>query len=203
MEIWFASRPFRHRRRRALAFDILARELPFKSFFLFLGLLLAAAALVAGGIAFGAMEVAATAPHARPVEWLLTTARERAIAARSADLAVPPLDDPRLLRRGIVLYDLHCVACHGAPGVDPSPWAWGLNPFPPSLHDAPQTTQGHAARTFWVVENGLRMTGMPAFGVALSEEEMWAVTAVVERLRELSAEEYAAMVRAGGLDGPG
>lgn len=168
-----------------------------------LAVLAVAAALAAGAIALGMAEVAATAPHSRPVEWLLATARERSIAARASDLAVPPLDDPRLLRRGIVLYDRHCVACHGAPGVDPSPWAWGLNPFPPSLHDAREPTPGHAERTFWVIDNGVRMTGMPAFGVALSEDEMWAVTAVVERLRELSAEEYAAMVLAGGRGGPG
>ena len=163
-----------------------------------------AAALAAGAIALGMAEVAATAPHSRPGEWLVATARDRAIAARASELTVPPLDDPRLLRRGIVLYHRHCVACHGAPGADPAPWAAGLNPFPPPLHDSPGPPPAdHAARTFWVVENGVRMTGMPAFGVALGEEEMWAVTAVVERLRELSAEEYEAMVRAGGLDGPG
>jgi mono/diheme cytochrome c family protein len=167
-----------------------------------LAVLALAAALAAGAIALGMAEVAATAPHSRPVEWLLATARERAIAARASELAVPPLDDPRLLRRGIVLYHRHCVACHGAPGVDPAPWAAGLNPFPPPLHDSPEPAPDHAARTFWVVENGVRMTGMPAFGMSMSEEEMWAVTAVVERLRELSAEEYAAMVRAGGLGGP-
>lgn len=162
-------------------------------------LLAVAAALAAGAIALGMAEVAATAPHSRPVEWLLATARERAIAARAGELIVPPLDDPRLLRRGIVLYHRHCVACHGAPGVAPAPWAAGLNPFPPPLHDAPGPPPAdHAARTFWVIDNGIRMTGMPAFGVALSDEETWAVTAVVERLRELSAEEYAAMVRAGG-----
>jgi mono/diheme cytochrome c family protein len=171
-----------------------------------LAVLAAVLAVVAGAIALGAVEVAATAPHARPVEWLLATARERAIAARAADVAVPPLDDPRLLRRGIVLYQRHCVACHGAPGVDPAPWAWGLNPFPPPLHDGPELTGDdatrHAARTFWVIDNGVRMTGMPAFGVALGEEEIWALTAVVERLGELSAEEYAAMVRAGSDSPP-
>jgi mono/diheme cytochrome c family protein len=174
-----------------------------KPFLVVLAVLAAAAALAVAALFLGLAEVAATEPHSRPVEWLLATARERAIAARAADLAVPPLDDPRLLRRGIVLYDRHCVACHGAPGVDPSPWAWGLNPFPPPLHDSPNPSPGHAARTYWVVDNGVRMTGMPAFGVTLSEEELWAVTAVVERLRELSAEEDAAMVRAGGRGGPG
>ncbi|HEX2163039.1 MAG TPA: cytochrome c [Thermoanaerobaculia bacterium] len=164
-----------------------------------LAALAAALAAVAAAVSLGLFEVAATEPHWRPVEWLLATARDRAVAARAGDLAVPPLDHPRLLRRGIALYDRHCVPCHGAPGVDPSPWAWGLNPFPPPLHDAPtpEDPTGHAARTYWVVANGIRMSGMPAFGVALSEEETWAVTAVVERLRELSAEDYAAMVRAG------
>lgn len=172
-------------------------------------LLFLLALLVLGALAgsvvvgFGLVEVAATAPHSGPVDWLLATARERSIEARAAKVAVPRLDDARLLGRGIVLYQRHCVACHGAPGVDPSPWAWGLNPFPPPLHESPEPSPGHAARTYWVVENGIRMTGMPAFGVTLSEEELWAITAIVERLGELSGEEYAAMVRAGGGAAPG
>ncbi|HUO86052.1 MAG TPA: cytochrome c [Thermoanaerobaculia bacterium] len=172
-----------------------------KAFLVALAALALAATVVTVAVGFGLVEVAATEPHSPPVEWLLATARERAIAARGDEVVVPPLDDARLLGRGIRLYHRHCVACHGAPGVDPSPWAWGLNPFPPPLHEPPELSEGHAARTFWVTANGIRMTGMPAFGVTLSEEELWAVTALVERLGELSEEDYAAMVEAGGGGG--
>jgi hypothetical protein len=40
---------------------------------------------------------------------------------------------------------------------------------------------------------------MPAFGPTHSDEDVWAIAAFVQRLPELSAEEYATMVRNAGL----
>ena len=43
-------------------------------------------------------------------------------------IAVPPLTEPRIVMRGRVLHDEHCVSCHGAPGVAPEAYALGLTP---------------------------------------------------------------------------
>ena len=168
-------------------------------------LVLGVLAVAYGGFA----TVAATEPGAGPVEWFLHTARESAIHSAIEDVEVPPLDDPAKLRSGLVHYHSMCVTCHGAPGVDPAELAQGLNPMPPDLYSAAQREiteegEGHeggeeAAEAFWVVKNGIRMTGMPAFGPTHSDEDIWAITAFVQRLPELSAEEYAAMVGNAGL----
>ena len=170
--------------------------------------------LVLGVLAFaygGFVDVAATSPGSAPVEWFLHTARESAIHSAIENVEVPPLDDPAKLRSGLVHYHSMCVTCHGAPGVDAAELAQGLNPMPPDLYSAPERDvteeegEGHeggeeAAEVYWVVKNGIRMTGMPAFGPTHSDDEIWAITAFVQRLPELSAEEYAAMVRNAGLE---
>lgn len=179
---------------------------------IFLTILAVLLVLVAGMLVFaygGFAPVAATVPHSDLVEWYLVTVRENAIESQIQDVQVPPLDDPAKLRTGIIHYQEMCVMCHGAPGVEPTEIARGLNPMPPELYhgeeareltaEAQEEARHEATEAFWVVKNGIRMTGMPAFGPTHGDEEIWALVALVQRLPELSADEYAQMVRNAGL----
>ena len=49
------------------------------------------------------------------------------------------------------------------------------------------------AEVHWILEHGIKMTGMPAFGPTHSEDELWAITAFVEQLPEMTEQEYATM----------
>src|SRR2546423_13483863 len=55
-----------------------------------------------------------------------------------------------------------CVQCHGAPGRDPGIVGKGLRPPPPVLSEAVRPWD--RAELFWIVKNGIKMTGMPASG---------------------------------------
>ncbi|HEX9671494.1 MAG TPA: cytochrome c [Thermoanaerobaculia bacterium] len=157
------------------------------------------AALALGVIYSGAYDVAATTPDEGIVGWALETAQERSIERRARAVQVPPLDGPELLATGLVHYHEMCVTCHGAPGVPASEIGAGLNPFPPEL--AEEAEELGPGELFWVVKNGIKMTGMPAFGPTHTDEELWAIVAFVETLPEMSGEEYAAAVREAGLAG--
>jgi mono/diheme cytochrome c family protein len=74
--------------------------------------------------------------------------------------------------------------------VEPSVIGEGLNPRPPDLGGAGLSRQ-EAARAFWVIQHGLRMTGMPAFGPTHDDDELWAIVAFLDRLGRISPEEYA------------
>ena len=50
------------------------------------------------------------------------------------------------------------------------------------------------AEQFWVVKHGLKMTGMPAWGVTHDDELLWDVVAFLRKLPELSADQYRALV---------
>ncbi|HEY7215301.1 MAG TPA: cytochrome c [Thermoanaerobaculia bacterium] len=152
----------------------------------------------------GCYDVAASKPDAGLIAWALETTQSRSVHRASESLEgqvqVPRLDDPQRLQTGFIHYDEMCVTCHGAPGVKVSEIGQGLNPFPPEL------TRGggdEPLETFWIVKNGIKMTGMPAFGVTHTDDEIWAIVAFVSRLPKLSPEEYQAMARQAGLGQPG
>lgn len=145
------------------------------------------AVLGLGAVYSGVIGVAADEPHAGVSRWLLSTIRERAIQSGAADIAVPDLDDPARIRAGAAHYEAMCAGCHLAPGMENTELRRGLNPRPPELaehgiHDP--------AEAFWVVKHGIRMTGMPAWGVTHDDQALWAIVAFVNRLPELDAEAY-------------
>lgn len=135
----------------------------------------------------GAYNVAASEPHAPAVEWLLSTLQSRSVAERSDGISPPPLTEPARIQAGAPIYDGMCRMCHGAPGHDPSEIAQGLNPKPPKLWS--EDVQGMSdAELYWIVKHGIKMTGMPAFGLTHEEEKLWSVVAFVRRLPELQPE---------------
>ena len=46
-----------------------------------------------------------------------------------------------------------------------------------------------AGEVYWILEHGIKLAGMPAFGPTHGEDELWAITAFVEQLPEMSAQE--------------
>jgi mono/diheme cytochrome c family protein len=146
----------------------------------------------AGGAAFvwsGLYDISATDQHLPPTYWLMEKTMRRSVARRGADIRVPPLGAPPQIERGLALYRAHCVQCHGAPGVAPEPFARGLTPLPaPLVQTAREWSPGEI---FWVVKYGIKMTGMPAWEFRMSEDDIWSVVALVQRLPGYSAEDYA------------
>lgn len=157
------------------------------------------------GIAFiysGIYDVAASTPDNGLVKALLETTSDRSIERRAEGIKPPAnLDDPQRIQTGLVHYHEMCATCHGAPGVKISEIGQGLNPFPPEL--AARKHADEASETFWIVKNGIKMTGMPSFGVTHSDEEIWAIVAFVQKMPKLTPQEYQAMVKQAGLGEPG
>ena len=155
--------------------------------------IVAALGAAAGGFVVytGWYDVSATDEHLRPTYWLLDTAMRRSVRLRGKQVTVPRLDDAALVRRGAAIYREHCVGCHGAPGVAPQPFALGMTPTASNL--AYTAREWPAGDLFWVVKNGLKMTGMPAWEFRLDEDDLWATVAFLKRMPEISPQEYAAL----------
>jgi mono/diheme cytochrome c family protein len=75
------------------------------------------------------------------------------------------------LRDGFREYDEMCVCCHGAAGKEASDIGKGLNPPPPNLAEASERWTN--AELFWIVKNGIKMTGMPAFAPTHQDAQIW------------------------------
>jgi mono/diheme cytochrome c family protein len=154
---------------------------------------LAALAFILSGV----YDVAASTPDTGLVEWALRTTQSRSVHRRAEQVQAPKLDDPDLIRTGLIEYHELCVVCHGAPGVPISPVGQGLNPTPPELGQ--ESAGEDAGELFWITKNGIKMTGMPAFGVTHSDEEIWAIVAFLTKMGDLSPQEYQRMVEEAGV----
>jgi mono/diheme cytochrome c family protein len=154
----------------------------------------ALAALVgAGALALqsGLYNISATDEHLAPTYRLLDTAMRRSVQRRAAAITVPPLDDERLVASGLAHFRAHCVVCHGAPGIAPAPFALGMTPAPASLVHTARAWQ--PAEMYWVIRQGIKMTGMPAWEFRLADEEIWSIVAFLRRLPALSPVQYQAL----------
>jgi mono/diheme cytochrome c family protein len=157
------------------------------------GVLLAVIAIAALAIYLGAYNIAADIPHTQPVYWLLETARERSIEVRAEGIIVPgDLSDPKRVASGAGQYAAMCAGCHLAPGMKRTEIARGLYPRAPELRRGTDLTP---AEEFWVVKHGIKMTGMPAWGVTHDDELLWDVIAFLQKLPELTVEQYQALVK--------
>jgi mono/diheme cytochrome c family protein len=141
----------------------------------------------------GLYNVAADIPHTGPVYWLVETVRERSIAVRASDIAVPgDLADSKRIASGAGQYAEMCSFCHLAPGMKRTEISRGLYPRAPELRRGTDLTP---AEEFWVVKHGIKMTGMPAWGVTHSDELLWDVVAFLRKLPELTSDQYQALVK--------
>jgi cytochrome c553 len=83
----------------------------------------------------------------------------------------------------------HCSSCHANDGSGDTMYGKGLYPKPPDLRKA-ETQNLSDGELFWIIENGVRFTGMPAFGGGHgSEEDSWKLVLFIRHLPRLQDEE--------------
>ena len=82
-----------------------------------------------------------------------------------------------------------------------SPIAKGLWPEAPDLAKTPDDWT--PAQLFWIIKYGLTFTSMPAWGPTRDDQQLWALTAFVQRLPRISASEYKAMLDRARMEDPG
>nr|WP_307701644.1 c-type cytochrome [Variovorax paradoxus] len=162
--------------------------------------LLTIAALGLAGAAVGALvvfgglyNVAATVQHTQPVYSLLETAMHQSVRMRARNIEPPPLGDERLVMRGAACFRDKCVQCHGAPGVAQGDIGKSMQPLPGPLVDARRHWKPR--ELYWVTKHGIKMSGMPAWEYRLSEEELWSVVAFLDRLPDMTPQQYAEAAR--------
>ncbi len=159
---------------------------------IFLAVVLTAIALplaAFGWVYLGGYDIAASSPHSDWTRQLVRSALRGAVRAHAEEVRAPSLDDPELVKEGVEHFAGNCVACHGAPGVKAGEIAAGLMPPAPDLSKTANAWS--ASEIFWIIKNGIQATGMPAWGKTHEDPELWAVTAFVQRLPRMSADEYA------------
>ena len=137
----------------------------------------------------GIFNPSALVPHTKLTLWVINKTRDNSVERRDRNIVVPALNDSALIVTGFEHYNEMCVICHSAPGIKPSEIARGLYPLPPLIYKYGSTME--PAEAFWIIKNGLKLTGMPAFGETHSDEKIWAITAfVTHKLENMTPEEF-------------
>lgn len=95
---------------------------------------------------------------------------------------------PDAWRRGAVLYQDHCVICHGSDGRGRGEIGSNLYPRVPDLV-AVRTQNLTDGQLFYLIANGVRWTGMPAWRREITPEETWLLVSFIRHLPALTPDE--------------
>jgi thiosulfate dehydrogenase len=155
---------------------------------LILGILLGML-LIAGGVYYyfssGRAPVATSAP---PMPLEKTFARV-GLHAYLDKLPHPqpqvPADEANLIS-GAKVYKEQCAVCHGLPGEPKGTIQMGMYPAPPQLFHGTGVTDDDEWESYWKVENGIRMSGMPGFKGQLTETQIWQVSVLVKNADKIT-----------------
>ncbi|MBN8965648.1 MAG: c-type cytochrome, partial [Rhizobiales bacterium] len=113
----------------------------------------------------GFYSVGGTAEEPALVKWALIQVRTASINHHATDTPPAGLADPAKVTAGAKAYAAAgCANCHGGPGTDWAKFSEGLRPEPPDLKEL--ANDRTPQQLFWVIKNGINMTGMPGFALA-------------------------------------
>ena len=149
----------------------------------------------------GVIDVAASTGQGPFMHWLLDTGMRHSVLAHAPSDSNPGAPSPQRVRDGAHEFKEHCVGCHGAPGVPQNAMAKAMTPEPPDLKDSAR--DWNAGQLRWIVEHGVKMTAMPAWGQVLKPDEMDGLVAFLRTLPGLTAVDYQKMTAGGGTQEQG
>lgn len=121
-------------------------------------------------------------------------ARDLAMPSSAKTMKNPIPVSPAVLAEGRAHFADHCAICHGNNGRGQTMLGSGLYPKPPDLRTK-DTQEMADGELFYVIENGIRLSGMPSFGGEHSADESWKLVDFIRHLPQLSAQEELDMER--------
>lgn len=129
----------------------------------------------------------ATSAQPMPFEVMLAKKAQHARIAKEMPTSVPVAADVAAYTAGAQVYRDNCAVCHGLPNQPKTAIAAGEFPSPPQLFHGKGVTDDPPGETYWKVDNGLRLSGMPGFGKSLSTTQMWQVSLLLAYADKLPA----------------
>ena len=119
-----------------------------------------------------------------PIETIFATQAKHILVHRSSSrdsISPAPTDLRASIEEGDKLYGTECAMCHGPNGHTPTDFGRWMYPRASDL-TSPEVQQYSDRELFWIVKNGIRLSGMPAFGKVESDEHVWNLAHYVRTL---------------------
>ena len=152
------------------------------------GVVVTLAVLILGGVGAALLGFIPTQANVKPPRWethLAMSAVDASTDKRAAHITSPVLPSAENLIDGMKIYTMNCAGCHGA--LDKKAAVFGSSFYPPApqmILDPPDDPDWH---NYYVIHNGIRYTGMPAWDKTLSEQDIWKVTIFLSHIEKLPA----------------
>jgi len=121
--------------------------------------------------------------------WMARKARSAAMPVKAKALANPLANTPEVLAEARAHWADHCASCHANDGSGDN--GMGKSMYPPAPDMRLDETQNKSdGELFYVIQNGIRLTGMPAWGTpGRDDEDSWKLVHFIRHLPHLSFEE--------------
>lgn len=128
------------------------------------------------------------------------SALERLLAKQARDFAMPPdakklknpvAYSPEVLEEARAHWADHCASCHANNGSGDTQIGRNLYPKAPDMR-SPRTQQLSDGELYYIVQNGVRLTGMPAWGSSgdgNGNQDSWKLVLFIRHLPTMAAEE--------------
>ena len=140
------------------------------------------------GATLGSLMLGCTA-HQQPsrVETALANAAKDVVIPIQAENTKNPLPDSQeVLNQGRELFLQSCAICHGSDGRGET--YIGRNMYPPAMDmNSPHVQHWNDAELFWIIQNGVRLTGMPSWESSISATDTWKLVRFVHGLPHFNA----------------
>ncbi len=154
------------------------------------------AASVAGAAAFGWMTIrrgfsARDNPSAMEV-YVAKTARKLSIPASERDAKNPFPPTPEVLSEARAHFADHCATCHGNDGSGKTEIGQNLYPKPPDMRQS-ETQNLTDGQIYYIIHNGIRLTGMPAWGGPGEDDDSWKLVLFIRHLPQMTPQEMKEM----------
>jgi mono/diheme cytochrome c family protein len=118
-----------------------------------------------------------------PLETLVSNRVTRFVIRRASHRGIPPrpLDVKGSAASGGTRYDSECSICHGSDGRGQTPIGQWMHPRAADL-TSEEVQSFSDQELFWIIQNGIRFTGMPAFGKVETGGDIWNLVNYVRTL---------------------
>lgn len=161
-----------------------------------IGLVLLFGAAIAGGALILHDGLSARATPTAIEAFFAQHAHRMSIPSEARNMHNPMPASDEDLREARQHFADHCSSCHANDGSGDTMYGKGLYPKPPDLRKS-ETQNLSDGELFWIIENGVRFTGMPAFGGGHgSEEDSWKLVLFIRHLPQLADQERVEMEHA-------
>ena len=159
--------------------------------------LLLAVLLIAGAIGLWYVTRTGLSARGQPgrlEEFLAGRVRNLVISRHARSLTNPVPSGQDAIADGRAHFADHCAVCHGNDGSGNTAMGRGLWPKPPDLR-LTETQQLSDGELFWIIENGIRFTGMPGWSTGTEDGELasWRLVHFIRHLPKLTPEEIEEM----------